>query len=434
MSGHGEGYIVSKMSFGRIGVWVCCTSAVLVIGSGNTLAQSLDWTLASTAERVIQVAPERGVAEAEVVARQGRLGQAGVWPNPTVEIGASNAMGKDDGQGGTDLNQFSITQPLPLSGRLGLQRKQADADLRQAEANVGQQDLLLEYEAAQIFHGLQFSQAQLRLAEQRLKSADEFQHIGQRREQAGDLSRLERLRLDLVRESAKQQIATAEGKFSEALSNFRTLLNITAAEPALEPLDHFPALPSLAALERRLDVHPALRVAHQGVEAARHGVAVARANRFADPEVWLAQERDVLGDRRQNAIAFGVAVTVPLWDRGKGNIDAAQASRQKAQLEVEALQRQLSNRLRLNHLHLSHLIEQGREFRTRVLEPAEEIFQLSRKGFAAGQVEILNLVDAVDTYFNARLRYLELLKESWLEAAALRRSAGLSIFEQGTAQ
>ncbi len=410
-----------------------CAAAVLMAGSANAqMPQS--WTLESSAQRVLQVAPEHGVVEAEVNARQGGLQQAGLWPNPTIEIGASNAMGKDDGKGGTDLNQFSITQPLPINGRLGLKRKQAQASLKQAQADVGQQALLLEYEAAAVFHRLQFSQAQLQLAEQRLESADGFQHIGQRREQAGDLSRLARLRLDLVREAAKQDIASAEGEFSESLSDFKTLLNITDGTPRLGALDHFPALPPLADLEEGLDTHPALVAAQQGVEAARHGVAMARADRFADPEIWIAHERDVLGDRRQNTIAFGVAVTVPLWDRGGGNIDAAQANRQKAQFEVNALQRQLGNQLRLNHLHLAHLIEQGEEFRSRVLEPSEEIFQLSRKGFAAGQVEILNLVDAVDTYFNARVRYLELLKEAWLEAAALRRNAGLSLTNKGTAQ
>ncbi len=412
-----------------------CAGAVLMFNSGHVAAQTGVWTLQSTAQRVLEVAPERGAAEAEVKVLQGSLGQASLWPNPTIELGASSAMGKEDGEGGTDLDQFSISQPLPLSGRLGQQRKQADASLKQAEAKVGQQALLLEYEAARLFHGLQFSRAQLRLAEQRLESANEFQYIGRRREQAGDLSRLERLRLDLVRESAKQQIASAEGEFSESLSAFQMLLNIAEADPKLARLEHFPELPPRVDLEARLDLHPALVAARQGVEAARHGVAVAQANRFADPEVWVAQERDVLGGRRQSVIAFGVAVTVPLWDRGKGSIDAAQANRQRAQLEVDALQRQLGNRLRLNHLHLSHLIEQGGEYRLRVLEPAEEIFQLTRKGFASGQVEILNLVDAVDTYFNARVRYLELLQKTWLEAAALRRATGLSLFiNEGSVQ
>jgi len=426
---------VSKTLFAHTCV-TACVGVVLIIGSGHAAAQPQVWNLKSTAQRVLQEAPERGIAEAEVNARQGSLEQASVWPNPTIELAASSAMGKEDGRGGTDVNRFSVSQPLPLSGRLGLQRKQADARLKQAEADVGQQALLLEYEAARVFHNLQFTRARLDLAEQRLSSADEFQHIGQRREQAGDLSRLQRLRLDLVRESAKQLIASAEGKFSESLSDFSTLLNLqltmdpAAANPELTPLDRYPHLPALADLQAQFDTHPALIAARQGVETARHRVAVARAERFADPELWVAQERDFLANRRQNFVAFGVAVTVPLWNRGKGNIDAAQAHRQKAQFEVDALQRQLSNRLRLNHLHLSHLIEQGEAYRTHVLEPAAEIFQLSRKGFAAGQVAILNLVDAVETYFGARVRYLELLHEAWLEAAALRRAAGRSLLDQ----
>jgi cobalt-zinc-cadmium efflux system outer membrane protein len=410
---------------------------VLMAGSGGVAAQTSSaqsifsqierWTLESTAQRVLQQAPERHISEAEVKAREGELHQAGVWPNPTVELGVSDALGKEDGQGGTDVNQFSIRQSLPVSGRLGLQGKRAEANLKQAEAELGQQALLLEYEAARVFHSLQLNRAQWRLAEQRLESADEFRHIGRRREQAGDLSRLERLRLDVVRESARQLLVSAEGDYRESLADFQTLLNLAGAEPDLALLEHPPALPPLAELDARLEFHPALLAARQVVEAARHGVDVARANRFADPELWLARERDFLGDRRQDVTAFGVAVTLPLWDRGKGNIDAAQAVKQKAQFELEALQRRHGNQLRLSHLHLSHLIGQVQEYRVNVLEPAEEIFQLTRKGFAAGQVEILNLVDAVDTYFDARGRYLELLQEAWLEAAALRRAAGISL-------
>ncbi|MCC6207338.1 MAG: TolC family protein [Gammaproteobacteria bacterium] len=416
---------MSRGIFERAAVVVCCF--VLILESGGVAAQSDMWTLESTVQRVLKEAPERRAADAEVKARQGGLRQAGVWPNPTVEFGASNALGKEDGQGGTDLNQFTVRQQLPLSGRLGSQRKQANAHLKQVEAEVGQQSLVLEYEAAQVFHGLQLRRAQLTLAEQRLQSADEFQRIGLRREQAGDLSRLERLRLDVVRESASQLIATAEGEYRESISDFQTLLNVAETDPKLAVLEQTPTLAALTGLEARMEVHPALVAARQGVETARHAVEVTRANRFADPEIWLAREQDFLGGSRQDVTAFGVAVTVPLWDRGSGNIDAAQATQQKAQFEVDALQRQIGNRLRLNHLHLAHLIEQTQEYRTNVLEPAEEIYQLSRKGFAAGEMEILVLIDAVDTYFEARSQYLELLQQCWLEAAGLRRAAGVSL-------
>jgi len=406
-----------------------CSGAMFILGSSNLAAQTEIWNLETAAQRVLDEAPERRAAEAEVMARQGFQRQASVWPNPTIELGMSNALGKEDGEGGTDLDQFSISQPLPIfSGRLGGQRKQAQANLKQAEAELAQQGLMLEYEAARVFHHLQLHNALYQLAQQQLESADEFQHIGRRREQAGDISRLARLRLDMVRESAKQMITAAEGKRNESLSDFQTLMNMRDNQPPLTALDQPPLLPELGMLEAQLENHSSLIAARQGVASARYGVELVRANRFADPEIWLAHERGFLGDRRQNVTAFGVSVTVPLWDRGTGNIDAAQATQQKAQFEVTTLQRNLSNHLRLNHMHLSHLIEQAQDYRQHVLEPANEIFQLTRKGFASGQVEILNLVDAVDTYFEARVHYLELLQGAWLESAELRRNAGLSLF------
>lgn len=418
-------------NFSQRAVMVACAAA-LMAASGSAVAQTPGWTLESTVQQVLEVAPALRAAESEVLVRQGVRRQAGLWANPSVELGASNAMGKEDGQGGTNLNEITIRQALPVSGRLDRQRQQADAEIRQALAGVDEEKLTLEYEAARVFHGLQLNRALLQLSEQRLQSADEFQHIGRRREQAGDLSRLERLRLDLVRENASQLIAAAEGKESEALSDFRTLLNLTDAEPAVSALEQIPALPTLATLEAQLEQHPALIAARQRVEAARDSVELARANRFADPEIWLSRGRDYLGGQRQDVTAFGVAVTVPLWDSNRGHIDSARATREKAQFELEALQRQLGNRLRLNHLHLNHLVEQAHDYRAKVLEPAEQIFQLSRTGFAAGEVEILALVDAVNSYYESRSRYLELLQQSWLEAAELRRSAGLSLLTANT--
>jgi cobalt-zinc-cadmium efflux system outer membrane protein len=73
------------------------------------------------------------------------------------------------------------------------------------------------------------------------------------------------------------------------------------------------------------------------------------------------------------------------------------------------------------------LVEQGEHYRSHVFNPARMVFDLTRKAYAAGEVEILALIDANDTYFNAQERYLELLQEAWLEAAELRLAAGISL-------
>ena len=49
-------------------------------------------------------------------------------------------------------------------------------------------------------------------------------------------------------------------------------------------------------------------------------------------------------------------------------------------------------------------------------------------------MEILSVIDANNTYFDAHERYLELLQKAWLEAADLRLAAGraLVLTEQDT--
>jgi outer membrane protein TolC len=41
----------------------------------------------------------------------------------------------------------------------------------------------------------------------------------------------------------------------------------------------------------------------------------------------------------------------------------------------------------------------------------------------------LALVDASNTYFDAQARYLELLRDAWIEAAELRLAAGVSLLD-----
>ena len=55
------------------------------------------------------------------------------------------------------------------------------------------------------------------------------------------------------------------------------------------------------------------------------------------------------------------------------------------------------------------------------------MFELTRRSFAAGESNVLALVDANNTYFDARARYQELLQECALASADLRLAAGLSI-------
>ncbi|MHB1142813.1 MAG: TolC family protein [Sulfuricaulis sp.] len=387
------------------------------------------WTLEAAVRQALSVAPEIREATAEVAAREGALKQAGAWPNPSIDLRADQKLGIEDGSGGTDFTQVSVSQPLPLT-RLAHQRDQAGAQLAAARERLRQARLVRETEAARAFHTLQLTQARLRLAEQRVAFVKDLESATARK---GDrvvryLSPLERARLAILREAAEQEAASAEGKYSEAAAQFRALLALGPdATPQTAPLAPVEAPPPLDELLKRLDNHPALVANDQDIEAARAGIDVARASRFADPTIGVFRERDFLGGARRDYNGVMLSVQVPLWNLNAGGVARAQAETDQARERRAVQRRDIEARLRQSRLHLGHLIEQAERYHERLLGPARRMLDLARRGFETGEQNMLALVDGYNTYFDAEVRYRELLQEGWQEAAELRLAAGVAL-------
>lgn len=394
------------------------------------LSDQTVWTLEDSIERVLEVSPVILGAVAEVDARKGDLSQAGAWPNPSVEVSGDNKLGIDDDTGGVALTQVALDQAIPL-GRLSRQRKQAQAQLRAAEANLLYQRLLQETEVARQFHTLQLTTAQLHEAEAQLKFAERY------RKNKNDLQNdplvrylapLEQKRLDIISAEASQAVASAEGEYSEALSNFKALLQLSqSASVETAPLKPVEAPESLEVLLNMQEKnHPALIMAKCQWEASQAGISLAKNELFQDPTFRLFGERDFFDEGRENFYGAAVSLPLPLWDRKQGSVRKAKAEALKIEHSLQALKQQLQAGLRKNHLHLGHLIEQAEHYRAEILLPAKEVLELTQSGFSSGEVNVLSLVDANHTYFDASKRYQELLYEAWLEMLELHLSAGQS--------
>lgn len=393
------------------------------------------WTLEASIRRALSAAPELRAADADIAARTGSVTQADEWPNPTVTLRADEKIGIEDGRGGYAFNQVTITQPLPLH-RLDHQRRAATAGLDAARASQNYQRLLLENRTARAFHDFQLAAERQILAQERLAFAEKLQL---RDDRPGSdrivryMSPLERARLDILRAAAQQEVALAEGKWSEALAQFRALLAMPpnmqseTAKPETVRLQPASTPEGVGTMLSRLDNHPALRSAQLTLDASRAAVDVARAQRLADPTLSVIHEQDYLGGERRNYLGLMLGVQLPLWNSGNGSVARAYGEAGKAEAELEMQRRDLLTRLRQSHLHLGHLVEQAEHFQAQLLQPARQVLDLTRKGYIAGEQNGLALVDASNTYFDAQARYLELLRDAWSEAAELRLAAGVSL-------
>ncbi len=388
--------------------------------------QATVWTLTSSVQHALAIAPEIRATDAEIAARAGDLTQAEAWPNPTVALRADGKMDADDGRGGSyDFNQVTVTQALPL-GRMQPQRRVATASLEAARAEKNNLQLLLETKIAQAYHTLQLTSERQRLAQQRLEFAEA---LPQRKDKlVRYLSHLEYARLDILRAAAHQDVAMAEGKRSEALAQFRTLLGLPPdAMPATESLRPVATLSQLDTLLANIETHPAMQATRQTRDASLATIDLARAQRYADPEVSVFVERDHLNGTRRNYSGIMLGVEIPLGKRSRGREARARGEADKAEAMLEVQRRNLSSRLRQAHLHLGHLIEQAEHYQTHLLQPARRVLDLTRRGYFSGEQNGLALVDASNTYFDAQASYLELLRDAWIEAAELRLAAGITL-------
>jgi outer membrane protein TolC len=403
---------------------------VAACSSRAALAATDAWSLESAAQRVLEVAPEGRQADAAVEVRQEQLAQAGRWPNPSIDLRADNRIGHMSGQGGTNLSQIAISQPLPFR-RLARQRAAAESNLAAAQEMRRADLLALERDAARVFLALQFAAARRQLALERLQVTDTY--IGQGRS-GGTLKRyqtpLERQRLAMLRNDAQQAVIFAQRDYDNALIEFQGLLAITGSTTTevAAPVAPQPP-PPLSELEKALDNHPVMVAVRHDTEAAQQGIEVAQSQRYADPTLKFFRERDFLTGT-YNVTGVGLGVEVPLWNQNRSLEGKARAEAYASQARKETVERDMHTRLAQAYAQLLRQEEQLEQMRTRLVDPAQNVLQLTRRSFAAGEANVFALVDANNAYFDIRARYLDIMQGCAMAQADLRYAAGISIVAQ----
>lgn len=383
------------------------------------------WTLETSIERALAVAPELEMRAAAIRAQQGAARQAGAWPNPTVEVRADNRLAREALGDGREVTSLAVSQPLPWGVR-GARREAAARELAVREAAADAERLALERRVTEAYHRLQREQALLSLARTALDEARRLASPETRRLALGDISRREAMRAELFAAHAQVTLAETEGEWAEARLEFAALL---ALDPgtlgALAPLTPVAEIPALAALERTLDLHPALADAQAQQAVFEAGAALARAEARPALSVSVFRERDAFAGREETVSGGSLNIEIPLWDRKRGRRDEFTALAAGERSRALAMRRGLVATLRSTHEHLVHLIEQTRYQEGAVLAPALEVRTLTQRGYEAGELDLIDLIAATETAREAEAQRQRLLADTRLALAAVRHAAGL---------
>ena len=287
----------------------------------------------------------------------------------------------------------------------------------------------------QNYYGLVAAQRKVANAQQSLAEARRFLDITQKQENGGEVAHSDVIKARIqvtqrTRDAQDAELALLKSRLGLSVlvfPDFRDTFSVVDDLQAMVPL-----LPLGALKESAVTNSPELRVAEASVQHETLGVGVARggvlpsvsfdyfyginANEFAtyDPE----------GHRLLGSVAQ-VQLNVPLWNWG-----AAQSKLKQAQLRVTAAKSDLTLAQRQLQANVSTFHREAEIARDQVaslresLDLSTESLRLTLLRYQAGEVSVLEVVDAQTTLITARNAYDDGLVRYRVALAALQTLTG----------
>ncbi len=374
--------------------------------------QSLDLTpriaLSKVGDRVVRNHPNLRAARLRIREAEGKLVQAGLPLNPSIGLGT----GKTGLGGQWDLTA-SFSQQLPITNRLGLEKRVSFFELELAKAEL--QDVerrLIEAAQDQALEilALRAKEAQINTQITLLQTMVDFISTAAER---GELSSLDAAQAKV--ELTKLQSAAD----ALAIQQRGELIRLKAAfgmNPSAE-LELLGELSPPRSLNRRIDLNkrPDYRFKEIEEKAALSRISLEKAKQFGDVttniEGGVMREEDAPdGLETEARIGVGMSIPLPLYNRNQGNIAAAQASAERVSLEKQALAVTIREQVASAQIEAEGWMTQYQTLTNSLIPQASENSEELEKALRNGQAGFLSLLQARQQELDLKAQRVEALE------------------------
>lgn len=349
---------------------------------------TLDQVLALATTR----SPEIAAAESELRAREGRMLQAGVRPNPELS-GTSENLGGDVVKTGGVQSTLQVGQRLELGGDRAARTAAATAARDLARWDVESRRIEVIGRATRAFVNLLAAQRRVVLADETVRLAEEVGRTVKARVEAGKVSPIEETRADVALATERIERNRAGADLTAARSRLAVTWGATRArfERVTGDLDAMPAVPSLDAVTARAERNPELR--RWGTEIAEREalLRVERARAVPDVTVGGGYRHFELGG---GAAVVTASIPLPLFDRNRGAQIEARERIARAQDERRAATVRLRQFVEEAHTSVVRAAGEVRDLNEQVIPSAESVYAAVAEGYRLGKFGYMEVLDA----------------------------------------
>src|SRR6202158_3019167 len=298
-------------------------------------------------QMALQNNPTFAQSAANIRAAEGRKKQSGSYPNPTVgyqgeQIRGGSFHGGEQG--------FFVQQDIVLGGKLGLNRKIFDQELKQAQTEAEEQKLRVTTNVRMSYIQALAAQQTLKLRQNLSKLADDAVQTSHQLSNVVQADAPDVLESEVEAQQAQLAVTMAEQNQQRVWKALAAVVgNPRLPLMKLEgKLEDTPPVNADELVEKIVNESPAVRIARLVVKRAE--AALARAKRETIPDLQLRGGMQQNGELLPNGRSVGlqgfadVGVRIPISNRNQGNIAAAKADRERAKREVERVKLVLRER------------------------------------------------------------------------------------------
>jgi cobalt-zinc-cadmium efflux system outer membrane protein len=385
-----------------------------VAQDGNTL--TLDEVLALARER----SPVVRAARARIEEARGRLRGASVrlGGNPVFEgnAGRRTAAGEEFAE-----LEVGLTQGLGAAGRRAARMASAEAAVSSETATgeeVSRRNIL---DVADAFFRALHATDRLHLLKNSHEVAVEIARIAERRFQTGDVAILGVNVATVARARASSEVLSGEAELNETMGELRILLGMQAEEPLAVrgEMDRRPAY-ELSTLVEQAARRPDIRALAAQIEQADADIRVGKTFQRPALDVGVRYKEE----ENAKVVLGGLAVSLPVFDRGQGVTAEARARALRLRMEHDALRQAVETEVRTGFDVYQQRLEAVSALRV-ALPSLSESEDLVAKSYEAGQINLVDVLLVRRDVLETRISYIDRLLDAAVAEIRLEASAGV---------
>lgn len=385
-------------------------------------------TLDKALSLALEHSPELKAFSLDVRAADADRLQAGLSPNPTLEIQSEQLAGEDERSGfdGAE-SSIMISQQIEMAHKRNKRIDLASLEKELAQWDYKAKRLDVTKEVAEAFVTVLAWQERLALAEEIVRVAEQAHNAVTQRVEAGRDSPIEQTKSSVALATARIEPQRARFAFESAKKRLAATWGAKVArfESVSGEFDGAAPVPSNAELKDLIRQNPDLARWSVELEKSRAALELEKARAVSD--VTLRGGWQHFNETDDSAAIFGLSIPLAVSDRNQGNIRRATYMLAKAQQSGKAAEVKILAALEEAAQRLASAYVEASALKNDVLPGAQSSFDAVSEGYRDGKFDYLQVLDAQRTLFETRSRYVEALAAYHKAKTDAERLIGQSI-------